>query len=291
MQCNLTSNTFLIMNDKNIKLIIHIADIHIRNVMRHEEYAEQLTKFIDKCKEIIEPYDREEIRFVICGDLVHQKNTISNELITFTTVFIRQLEELANVIVIAGNHDLIVNNMSRKDTISCIFETAAFTNAFFLDMELEYNSGYIVDNNIIWAIYSIYDNYKRPNIEEIREKYGNDKKIIGLFHGMIVGSHMSDGNITDSGIDGDIFEGCDFVIAGDIHKRQTLKRKGVDIVYSGSLIQQNYGETITQHGFALWDLENNKHEFIDLKSEYGLYDFEIKNINDIDNDSEKLLNY
>ena len=109
-----------------IKKIIHCSDIHIKNLLRHDEYAEQLSKFIDKCKEIAEPYQYEEIRIVISGDLIDQKNTITPELISFVSIFIRELEKIAKVIVIAGNHDLIVNNLSRKDAISSIFVTAAF---------------------------------------------------------------------------------------------------------------------------------------------------------------------
>ena len=40
---------------KDIKLVIHCADIHIRNVQRHEEYAQQLERFVEKCKEIAAP--------------------------------------------------------------------------------------------------------------------------------------------------------------------------------------------------------------------------------------------
>lgn len=95
----------------------------------------------------------------------------------------------------------------------------------------------------------------------------------------------------DSGQDGDIFQGCDFVMAGDIHKRQVIKRGDTIVVYPGSLIQQTFGETITQHGFAVWDLEKKSYEFIELPSEYGLYDFEIKKPEDIDDDKEILMNY
>ena len=116
-----------------IKKIIHCSDIHIKNILRHEEYAEQLTKFIEKCQEISQNYEQDEIRIVIAGDLIDQKNNISPELITFVSTFIRELEKIAKVIVIAGNHDLIVNNLSRKDAISSIFETAAFNNAFLID--------------------------------------------------------------------------------------------------------------------------------------------------------------
>lgn len=273
-----------------IKKIIHCSDIHIKNLLRHNEYAEQLTKFIEKCQEICEPFEKDEVRIVIAGDLIDQKNNITPELITFVSTFIRELESIAKVIVIAGNHDLIVNNLSRKDAISSIFETAAFDNAFLLDMELGYQSGYVVDDNITWCLYSIFDNFNKPNIFEAKNENPSNK-MIGLYHGMIIGSMLYNGNIVDSGVQGELFEGCDCVMAGDIHKQQNLKRGDVTIVYPSSLIQQNYGETVTQHGFCVWDVETMTHEFIPLLSEYGMYKFEIKDISDIDNDKEILVNY
>lgn len=273
-----------------IKKVIHCSDIHIKNLLRHDEYAEQLTKFIEKCKEISEPYEKEELRIVIAGDLIDQKNNITPELITFVSTFIRELEEIAQVIVIAGNHDLIVNNLSRKDAISSIFETAAFQNSYLLDMELNYQSGCVVDDNITWCLYSIFDNFNQPNIIETQHEHPNNK-MIGLYHGMIIGSMLYNGNIVDSGVQGELFEGCDCVMAGDIHKQQELKRGDVKIVYPSSLIQQNYGETVTQHGFVLWDIETMQNEFISLNNDYGMYKFEINNIEDIDNDKEILINY
>ena len=245
---------------------------------------------IEKCKEICEPFEKDEVRIVIAGDLIDQKNNITPELITFVSTFIRELESIAKVIVIAGNHDLIVNNLSRKDAISSIFETASFENAFLLDMELNYQSGYVIDDNITWCLYSIFDNFNQPNIQEAQKEY-QDNKIIGLYHGMVIGSMLYNGNIVDSGVQGELFEGCDCVMAGDIHKHQELKRGDVKIVYPSSLIQQNYGETITQHGFAVWDIESMEYEFVPLTSDYGMYKFEIKNIKDIDNDKEILMNY
>lgn len=273
-----------------IRKVIHCSDIHIKNLLRHNEYAEQLTKFIEKCKEICEPFEKDEVRIVIAGDLIDQKNNITPELITFVSTFIRELENIAKVIVIAGNHDLIVNNLSRKDAISSIFETAAFENAFLLDLELGYQSGYVVDDNITWCLYSIFDNFNKPNILEAKNENPSNK-MIGLYHGMIIGSMLYNGNIVDSGVQGELFEGCDCVMAGDIHKQQNLKRGDVTIVYPSSLIQQNYGETVTQHGFCVWDIETMTHEFIPLLSEYGMYKFEIKDISDIDNDKEILINY
>lgn len=271
-----------------VKIVIQCADIHIRNFQRLEEYSEQLERFVEKCREITKDYERDEVRILICGDLVHSKNQISNELIVFTSYFLRQLEEIATVLVYAGNHDLLINNTSRTDTLTALFDTANFENCKFIDGMLNYESGLIEDDNIIWALYSIYNGFLPPNMEGIDRE---GKKVIGLYHGMVQGATLNNGTVVDGGVEGSLFEGCDCVMAGDIHKRQVLKRGNVDIVYSGSLIQQTFGETVSQHGFVIWDIENMTHEFVDLESDYGLYDISIENIDDIDNDKEKLINF
>lgn len=277
-----------------VKCVIQVADIHVRNMMRHEEYVEQFENFIESCRDVIKKgkYEKDEVRILICGDLVHQKNTISNELITLISVFIRKLEDVAKVLVYTGNHDLVVNNLGRMDTLTAVFDTAGFDNAVLLDQLTDYESGTMVDDNIIWALYSIHDDYRRPDIESAKEE-APDNIVVGLFHGPVVGSQVNNGTVMESGIDGEVFEGCDVVMAGDIHKRQILKKKGVQIVYPGSLIQQNFGETVTQHGYAVWDLTKKilKPKFIDLDTTYGLYDFSIESVDDVDNDNEKLLNY
>lgn len=276
---------------KDIKCIIHLADIHIRNFQRLEEYSEQLTKVVDKCKKIASEYDKEEVRILIAGDLVHSKNTISNELMVFASYFLRQLEEIATVIVIAGNHDLIVENQARTDTMTALFDTADFQNCKFLDAMLDYKSGCAIDNNIVWCLYSIYEDFLRPTtIEEVKESNPN-AKMIGLFHGQVVGSTLNNGYVSDSGLDGEAFEGCDCVMAGHLHKRQVLKRGDTEIVYPGSLIQQTYGETVSQHGFAVWNVEDMSYKFVDIDSDYGLYDVEIDSVNDVDEDKERLINF
>lgn len=271
-----------------IKCIIHCADIHIHNYQRHEEYGEQLGKFVQICGEIAQKYEPGEVRILIAGDLVNQKNNISNELMVFGSLFLRKLEEIAPVIVFAGNHDLVVNNTARTDTLTALFNTAKFENCTFLDSVMDYNSGCIIDDNIIWALYSIYDGFMKPDIESA--KLNNpDATVVGLYHGMVVGATLNNGTVINEGLEGDAFEGCDLVMAGHVHKRQVLDN-GIEIVYPGSLIQQSFGETISEHGFAVWDVENKTYEFIDIESDYSLYDMEIENIEDVDEDKEKLIN-
>lgn len=273
-----------------IKVIAHIADIHVRNFQRMDEYAEQLSKLTKMVEDIAKDYEKDEVRIVISGDIVHSKTTISPELIAFVSMWIRELQKIAEVIVISGNHDLMVNNLTRVDPITAIFQASLFENAIHLDSHFGYDSGIIVEDNVTWVLYSIFNDFRRPDIEQARKDYP-DNTVIGLYHGTVVGATLNNGTVMDSGQDGDIFQGCDFVLAGDIHKRQEIKRGDTTIVYPGSLIQQTFGETVTQHGFALWDLEKKSYEFIELETDYGLYDFEIKKPEDIDEDKEILKNY
>ena len=273
-----------------IRKIIHLADVHIRPFLRLEEYTLKLNELNEKIKEEIEGYNYDEIRIVVSGDIVHSKNSISNELIAFVSAWIRQLEQFGKVVIISGNHDLMVGNMSRIDTLTAIFTASQFENSIHLDSYLGYDSGIIPDDNVTWALYSIFADYRRPNIEQAKKDFPNNT-VIGLYHGTIVGATLNNGTVIDSGVSGDTFEGCDFVAAGDIHKRQEIKRGDVKIVYPGSLIQQTFGETVTQHGFVVWDLEKKEHKFVDLSNEYALYDFEIKSIEDIDNNKEILINF
>jgi DNA repair exonuclease SbcCD nuclease subunit len=272
-----------------IKKIIHCADLHIRPYLRLDEYAEQFEVFVEKCREIAEPYEKDEVRILISGDICHSKINVSNELFTVASYLIRRLEEIAPVIVIAGNHDMIAENSTRTDTLTGLFNTAGFTNSKYLDMMLDYQSGCVVDDNVVWALYSIMDDFRRPDIGAV-EKDG-DTRVIGLYHGMVVGATLNNGSVVADGLDSDAFEGCDCVMAGHVHKKQELKRGDAIILYPGSLIQQTFGETVSQHGFAVWDVKDMTYEYVELPTEYGLYDIEIESIEDIDNDKERLVNF
>ena len=275
-----------------IKRIYQVADVHIPTYQRLEMYSVQLEKLIESISNDANSsgLEMDEMRIVICGDLVNSKNNVTNELNVFASTFIRRLEEVAKVICIAGNHDLIEGNTSRTDTLTAIFQTAQFQNSVFLDYELGYNSGIVYDDNVTWALYSFYDDFMRPDIENAREEKPNNT-VIGLYHGQIVGSKMFNGFVSDSGQGADTFKGCDVVMAGHIHKRQVIEKQGVKIVYSGSVVQKDYGESITQHGYAVWDLDSMEFEFIDIPSDYSYYDFSVNSMEDIENGLERLNNY
>jgi hypothetical protein len=158
-----------------VKAVIHLADIHIRTFRLHDEYKDVFKTLIKDIKVLVEGYDRDEIRVVIAGDLVHQKIIISNEQLILGTWLLRSLEQIAPVVIIAGNHDLLENNKDRMDSITPMVQ-------FLPDENINYfkESKCYLDDNIVWCVYSIFENNERPDIESARAEFGPDKTYIGL---------------------------------------------------------------------------------------------------------------
>jgi len=273
-----------------ITKIIACADIHIRNFKRQNEYLECLTKFIEECKRITEENGAENTRIVIAGDLLHNKLDISSEGYILASWFLKQLDEIASTIVIAGNHDMNMGNLTRIDPLSAIFSMVKFNRVFYLDKEMNRESDCLEDENIMWCLYSTFDKFAKPNIKEYRISHPNST-FVGLFHGDIKSAKTDAGYQSENGIEASYFDDLDFGILGHIHKRQEIKADGVPLVYCGSLIQQDHGENISGHGFVVWDVENRTYEVHDIPNDnYGYYTFSINDIEDIDKDEERILN-
>jgi len=251
----------------------------------HEEYMSVFKNLMSDLTDLLSEYKKEEIRIVIAGDLVHQKIVISNEQLMLGTWFLRNLEEIAPVIMIAGNHDLLENNKDRIDSISPMVQ-------FLFDKNVNYfkESKCYLDDNIVWCVYSIFEDNSRPDIEAAREQFGNDKTYIGLYHAPIINAKTDIGYEIDHGGELEIFEGCDIAMLGDIHKRQSFNHKGIPIAYPSSLIQQNFGENVSKHGFLLWDVETKTFTEHDVDNKSPFYQFKIKSLEDLDNGTEVLTN-
>jgi len=201
-----------------VKKVIHLADLHIRTFRMHDVYGEVFKQFLKEIRVLVKDFKREEVRIVIVGDFVHQKITISNELLTLGTWFLKKLEKIAPVVIVAGNHDFIENNKDRMDSITPMVNLLS-------DLDIKYYKGESdchLDDNIVWCNYSIFDEDKRPDIETARATHGPDKHYIGLYHAPLVGLKTDSGYEFENGNDVSIFNGCDIVMCGDIHKRSVL---------------------------------------------------------------------
>jgi DNA repair exonuclease SbcCD nuclease subunit len=262
-----------------IQKIVHVADLHIRLFKRHEEYKEQFQKFFDECRK------QQPERIVVVGDIVHSKNTVTPELISMVTSFFNECTKIAKTVVILGNHDFLVNNLDRMDTLSPIFEGMQNPDVMFLK-----HTGCYEDENIVWCVYGHMEGSQRPDIEKAKTEFGDDKTYVGLYHDPLIGLKTAIGFEFEDGKDVTIFEGCDMVMCGDVHLYDVMYNRETPIVMPGSMIMQDFGEKVKGHGYVLWDVETRSHKQIDIPSDYGFYTFKIKSIEDIENESEKLVN-
>ena len=256
----------------------------------HSQYREVLSDMMVDIKNNLEKenlsYD--EVRIALLGDIFHNKLVISNEQQEIIAWFLNEMQKIAPVILICGNHDTMENNKDKLDSLSNLIKLMSPPNIKFIDMELNYKSGCYVDDNIVWCLYSIFDEYNRPKMEELKEKYSEDKdkKYIGLFHFPLIGSKNDMGYQMEHGQFTDIFFNLDFVLGGDIHKFQVLENDGIKIVYPSSTIQQDQGESVENHFYLIWDVEKKDFEKHKVNSDYGIYKFRINSIEELENNEE-----
>ena len=240
----------------------------------HELYRGILNDMFNQFKKIAPD------RIVFTGDLVHSKNQMTPELIEFVAWTLTECSKIAKTVLIIGNHDFIENNMSRLDALTPIIDSLENENIVYYK-----NRGVYQDDNIDWVVYSLMDHNIPPDIEK------SDRIKIGLFHGPVQGLTTDIGYTFETGTEVERFNGCDLVLCGDIHKRQVFDIPGGKKAYMvGSTIQQNFGETMKKHGFGIYDVEQNKYEFVDLVNSKPFMSFSIKSFDDIVDGKERLTN-
>ena len=280
--------------------IIACSDIHIPQLKGIDEIKEILSRFLTECKKIVENEDGpENVRIVVAGDIFHNKNQITPESIMAANWFFSELDKICKTFIVIGNHDFLMNNTGRVDSLSPLFEIGSYKQVYFLDKELGLQSGIYKDDNIAWCLYSSFTGFNTPEIEMFREADSGTSNpanvYVGVIHGDVNGAITTTNRVTENGLDPGIFDGCDFVIAGHIHKRQEIKKNGVRIVYCSSIRQRDMGESINGHGFVLWDVEDPEdieYKYVDIPNPNGgFYKFVVNDISDIQNDKEELLNY
>lgn len=272
-----------------ITKVLQISDIHIPNSCEKRPYDKMLESFIKQLyKNEIEGNDPNEIRIVLCGDIFRGKIKATNEAKAMFHMLLNYLNEFCRTYIIAGNHDMLENNHDRMDSINPTFEIEnVYENVVYLDKYLDFRSGYVEDDNIIWALFSMHDNFAPANVEHSMYP---DKKIVGLYHGDVKGAVTDVGRMSSDGIDTSLFAECDCVMAGHIHKFQELKKDGVPIVYGGSLFQQDESENVTGHGYVVWNMEDMTYKHVEIENDYRIFKFKINDYGAFNDDVETLIN-
>ena len=258
-----------------IKKLVHFSDLHVRLFKDHNLYRSILEEAFSQWRKINPD------RIVFTGDLVHSKNQMTPELVEFIAWTLNECSKIAKTILIPGNHDFLENNMERLDALTPVVDSLKNEMVVYYK-----NRGVYQDDNIDWCVYSLMDHNIPPDITK------NGRKKIGLFHGPVQGLTTDVGYKFDSGFESDKFDGCDLVLCGDIHKRQVFNIPGGKKAYMiGSTIQQNFGETIEKHGYGIYDVENDKYEFVNLVNPKPFLSFKLNSYDQIIDGTEKLLNY
>jgi len=257
-----------------INKIIHFSDLHIRLFKDHDLYREIMTNALDEWRA------HKPDRIVFTGDLVHSKNQMTPELINFVVWILGECSKICKTVLIIGNHDFLESNLNRIDALSPIIDSLENDNIVY-----HKDSGVYNDENIDWVVYSLVNHNVRPQIDK------SDNLKIGLFHGPIQGLTTDIGYKFEDGFDTDRFKGCDLVLCGDIHKRQTFNIPGKKKAYMiGSTIQQNFGESVNRHGYGVYHIKDDKYETFDLVNPRPFLNFKINSIEDLEKGKERLVN-
>ena len=250
----------------SLKKIYHIADVHILNVKRHNEYRQVFEKMFEE----IRKRGTEDSIIYLAGDIAHAKLELSPELVREISWLFTECSKHCETILITGNHDCNMNNSDRLDVLTPIVEALNLPNFTYLRDTQVYSIG-----GVDFGVFSIFDD--KSNWPKADTLFGNKK--IALFHGPVDNSQTDIGYVVSSRhFTTEMFDGYDLALLGDIHKRQEMiSPKGCKVVYAGSLVQQNFGETLDKHGFLVWDLDTLTYEEVDIHNDYGYYTMDIDN--------------
>ncbi len=219
--------------------IAHIADTHIKNLKYHYEYRIIFKELYEKLAEEKPDF------FVHCGDLAHTKTQLSPEYFELATEFMKNVADVAPLVIIPGNHDGNLKNSSRQDAITPIIQALEHPNIYFFKNSGEFHA----TPELCFNVLSVFDedNWIDPT--------DTNKINIAMYHGSISNCKTDIGWVMEHGEhELSIFKKFDYAMLGDIHKAQTLDFEG-RIRYCGSTVQQNHGET-NDKGFGIWEIQD-----------------------------------
>ena len=259
------------MLNLKVDYIYHLADLHIRNLKRHKEYREILTKFLAD----VDSQKKENAVIYLAGDIAHAKTEMSPELVREITWFFNECANRFPTFVITGNHDCNLNNMDRLDVLTPICDNLNNPNLYYLrDTGTTH-----INDELTFTVYSILD--KKANWPLGKDVEGKTK--ICFFHGPVDAARTDIGYVVSSNnFTPDMFDGFDMVLMGDIHKRQIVQQRDKSngkpiVVYAGSVVQQNHGEYLENHGYLLWDVKNETFEEFNIHNDYGYLTIDVTN--------------
>jgi DNA repair exonuclease SbcCD ATPase subunit len=265
---------------KNITHVIHLADIHIRDGdiirSRYDEYISVYDNFFKSIKK--HPNINSTVAIIV-GDIFHFKNKLDSLSIKSFNYLIYNLAEICPVYILCGNHDMQQSKQEIPDVLSSILYNQHHSNIAYIN-----KTGHYIAGSVGFGVVEIKDTLlmgsgagQATNLIDFPDPSFFDNKgiktKIALFHGTIINSKLQNYTNSTTGYPIEwIDKGYTFALLGDIHLQQINKtNNGLVWGYSGSLVQQNFGEPLLGHGYILWDISTSIKENDKVAIPYHVY--------------------
>jgi DNA repair exonuclease SbcCD ATPase subunit/DNA repair exonuclease SbcCD nuclease subunit len=233
-----------------IDKIYHISDLHIKNGNYKQSKLENYKNIFDQFINCIEG---DSSVVVITGDIFDIKDTFSGTSLMLCNMIFELLPKKCPVYIIKGNHDYRQEDPTCPDAIFSMLYERNRPNISYLNKTGIYRAA-----NVTFGVFEIEDALKTgyssaKHSNSIKFPIPDGEIKIALYHGFINGADI---RYEHEKVDIDL-QGYDYGLFGDIHLRQIhYEKNGFIWAYPGSMVQQNIGESVTGHGYLLWDLVN-----------------------------------
>lgn len=282
--------------------IIHLSDIHIRigdtERSRYHEYSSVFNYLIKSISSHPSIHEQTAV-IVVTGDIFHHKNKLEPCGLELALQLLIDLASLAPVFMIRGNHDYRQDLPKEPDMVSALMKYQ-LPNVHYFD-----STGIHTFHNIHFGVTAIQDTLLYGSTSGISSNLptfpipppkSENTYNVALFHGSITSSTLQNGMIITPTLHGYPIEWFgttyDAILLGDIHLQQVkraeiIESKQPDLPftahchsysykgdippwgYPGSLIQQDFGESLYGHGYIVWDLKEKEIHTFHVTNPYG----------------------
>ena len=190
--------------------------------------------------------DHECDAMLVCGDIYDKMTTLWGDEKDLFIEILGKYDSKIPIVIINGQHDIVVETqMTHLSVLKTLEDSGVLTSTHVV----EFKPKVVPIGN--WDILAIpFGEYTTIELSDVvfglMKKVRNPNRVVGMFHGMLQGSFNDMGKQFEGGVT--LPSSVRYWALGDIHKRQKMDKISW---YSGSPIQNNFGDIETDRGYLL----------------------------------------